>query len=90
MAETITLACPRACEDGDTCEADVDVALGYERGEWYGADADGNRGEWRDGFYYVCTIGPRCSKGHELTDEEEVELVKLAAREARNHNSRDY
>lgn len=94
MTGTITLACHHEMPDGTPCEADVEVTLGYEPDDPnYGADADGNRGIYVHGGFYVECIADRCEAGHEFTAEEAQELCRRADQAAQDYepeDTRDY
>lgn len=94
MSHTITLHCPHLLDDETECEADVEVELAYEPPDPnYGADADGRRGIYVSGYFYVESIADTCAKGHVLTGEEEADVERRAEKEARDYepeDTRDY
>lgn len=61
-------------ENGREIWADVNFRTYREH---YGADADGNRGEWRT-FFEVESIGLKAKDGQPLTDLEAEEAEELA------------
>jgi hypothetical protein len=86
--KTVTLPCPAMIHEED-CGADVVVTLEWNSGEVWGSDADGNRGEWRDGYWSVTSVGT-CEHGHTLDHYDEDRLVEEAEEEARDDEQDAY
>lgn len=73
----IELTCPK-----DDCDGTVHASLAWEPPEPnYGADADGNRGMYVAGYWYVEDVGSTCNKGHTMdTDDAQVLSEEATAR----------
>lgn len=64
-------------EVGTACGADLTVEAECEGGEWWGTDADGNRGMWI-APYIAADVGDVTCKLHALTPEEYAALQAQA------------
>lgn len=83
---TITLEHPKgndpsAADDGDLCQDEIEVVLGYEPADpYYGADRDGNRSISVPGSYYldkqISDSCPECN--HVYSPDEEKQIFALA------------
>jgi hypothetical protein len=92
---TMTMSCPgtitwadvlafnaRPDEVGGKCDGEVEIVGVPEGGEWYGADADGNRGMWIE-QYLALGAEPSdlkcCPCGHRPRTPEEVKVWETKA-----------
>lgn len=76
MSYHVEAVCPRETADGTPCEAPIRFELDYEQADpHWGADADGNRGMYVPGYWYLASVTPQqCPKGHDLTEDEQKGL----------------
>lgn len=74
----IRVDCPRELEDGERCGADIVCLAEYVPGEWYGADADGNRAKWIPEHLEVVEVPGVCPEGHDLTPSEYAKVCERA------------